>query len=323
MAQYLNLEGLGTFLTNIKNNIKGWLGINASSGSSTKFLNEQGNFVEGTSNLLPYAYKKYVEASGNALLVSISKPGSSDPYSYKVFFDAYVSEGNMQSNHASIEITVNRENGRSWKIMWDRPNETVMSFSLKYDTSTNATYLVVTVLPAGQSCGCVLYLRSATSWNAEPASTIPSWLTLYKNPDTGGTSSLVNVTPSKNNSQVYKEDDLNTVGSASQPVYVDTDGQMKKCTATEAVGLKYTNRPENSDANSFGKLGLMTIDVTYINPQTADLNAVHLPITGYNIVETFFITVEGFGFQRTTAWGSNRTWMRTKVSGNWNSWKEL
>jgi hypothetical protein len=82
---------------------------------------------------------------------------------------------------------------------------------------------------ASQSCGCVLYLRSATSWDAEPSSTLPRWLTLWKNPNIEDVSWMGDVTTNKDNSQVYKGNNLNTVGSPSTPVYVDSDGQVKQC----------------------------------------------------------------------------------------------
>ena len=240
--------------------------------------------ISGTANLLPYAYKKYVESSGSAILVSILKPGSSDPYSYKVFFDAYVSEGNMASNHASIEITVNRENGRSWKVMWDRPNDSVMSFSLKYNTSTNSTYLIVNEPQAGQSCGCVLYLRSATSWSAEPYSTLPSWLTLWKNPTTEDVSWMGNVTTTKDNSQVYKGNDLNTVGSTSTPVYVDTDGSIKEC----LLGIHSYNFGSASNYYKLADITFNNADFVYAGVQIAAQWRDNGNLTGSGIITISF-----------------------------------
>jgi hypothetical protein len=45
MTEYLDYEGLSYLLSKIKSNVKPWIGVDGE-GSSSKFLNEKGQFTE-------------------------------------------------------------------------------------------------------------------------------------------------------------------------------------------------------------------------------------------------------------------------------------
>lgn len=44
MGEYLDYSGLTTLVNNTKNSVKSWIGVDETSGSATKYLNEQGEF---------------------------------------------------------------------------------------------------------------------------------------------------------------------------------------------------------------------------------------------------------------------------------------
>ena len=90
--------------------------------------------------------------------------------------------------------------------------------------------------------------------------------------------------------------------------------------------LKNTTRAYNYNANNLGLRGYRTIDTIYTtsNDGGSGINASHAPITGFCIYETILYNDDSnYGFQRATAWSSNRCWIRCKTAGTWSSWKEL
>lgn len=107
-----------------------------------------------------------------------------------------------------------------------------------------------------------------------------------------------------------KQDLLPTSGAATETYAINVTGM--------AAELNVTGRADDTNANTLGTAGRMTIDVI----RCTNTTAANLPITGYNVVETALFSVAGFGFQRSTAWGYNRVWVRC-LSNSWTTWKEL
>jgi hypothetical protein len=44
MREYLDYSGLATLVSETRDHVKSWIGVDETSGSSTKYLNEQGEF---------------------------------------------------------------------------------------------------------------------------------------------------------------------------------------------------------------------------------------------------------------------------------------
>lgn len=44
MVEYLDYDGLAALVDKTKSSVKGWIGVDETSGSAAKYLNEQGEF---------------------------------------------------------------------------------------------------------------------------------------------------------------------------------------------------------------------------------------------------------------------------------------